>query len=613
MLKRLKARNIGNKFTHKINYKVEVFAISILTVALIFLGWAYIYQETSKYKQNVIDSFGVNQEIIVNQVAKSVKDGLESDTAKAGYTAEKAEEAVVANIIKKAETSGSRYWFFYTTDRVIFEKDTETTRNVAGENMTELDRYWKLHGGTGMESFEEMLSDGRNGSAIFSKNNETGNEIISVMYFTAGDREYFLGMSTLQSYVMSTARVDEHILYLWTFSALVSLDILIFSLLLCLRIFRHQKESEKLKKSIVDKSLQIQELNQKLSSKSEAVQNASIYDNLTKLYNRKFFDSLLSRVNHDMLKPVSIVVLDINGLGQLNATEGYNAGDKLLEKTSGILHKVCIDTDVVARTGSSEFTILMTATREAEAYGTARNIRRQFASLDNAELTLSVGVAQMPADENSIFTVLEAARKNLILEKMLDANSNNNSIISMLMITLNAYSCETVQHCNRMREMAVSFGRFLGMPPSELSRLAVAAQLHDVGKIGIPDSILNKKDTLALHERELIRRHSELGYNIVNAIPFLNEVAVDILQHHEAFDGTGYPYGVRGEDISVNARIINIIDSFDAMTNASVYTATKTIEEAIIELRRGSGRQYDAHLVNEFIREIANHFLEVNR
>lgn len=613
MFKKSGTRKTSNTISFKINYKVELFVISVITVALIFLGWAYIFQETNKYKASIVDSFGASQEILVNQVAKSVQGGLELYTSKAGYTMEKAEEAVVANVIQKAESSGNRYWFFYSTDKVIFEKDAETTRNVKGKNMLELERYWKLQGGNGIEAFEEMLSDGRNGSVVLTKKNATGNEILSLKYFTVGDSGYFLGMSTLQKYAMSTARVNEHILYLWTFSALVSLDILIFSLLLSLRIYKHQKESEKLNRSIVDKSLQIQELNRKLSSKSEAVQNASIYDNLTKLYNRKFFDNLLSRINHELLMPVSIVVLDINGLGQLNASEGYNAGDELLEKTSEILHRVCIDTDVVARTGSSEFTILMTATRESEAYGTARNIRRQFASLDNTELTLSIGVAQMHEKEESIFVVLEAARKNLIIEKMLDANSNSNSIISMMMITLNAYSRETVSHSDRMRDMAVRFGRILGMPPSEISRLAVAAQLHDVGKIGIPDSILNKREALADHEKELIHRHSELGYNIVNAISFLNEVAVDILQHHESWDGTGYPHGARGEEISLNARIINIIDSYDAMTNDSIYNTRKTPEEAIDELRRNSGSRYDPHLVSEFVKGIATHLQEGKR
>ncbi|MDD3168828.1 MAG: diguanylate cyclase [Eubacteriales bacterium] len=602
----LKSFRIYNRNTtrQRIGYKAEIFGISILTVALIFLGWAYIYQETNKYKEGITESFATNQEILVDQVAKSVKSELERYRPKDGHSYGQAEKAAVANVIKKAEVSGSRYWFFYSSDEVIFERDTEETRNVVGKNRAELTRYWKLQGGAGIESFEEMLTDRRNGSAVFSKGNQTGNEIVSVKYFAVEDKDYYLGMSTLQTYVLSTARVSEHILYLWTFSALVSLDILIFSLLLCLRIYKHQVESERLNKSIVDKSLQIQELNRKLTSKSEAVQNASIYDNLTKLYNRKFFDNLLARVNHSLLKPVSIVVMDINGLGQLNAIEGYNAGDELLEKTSEILHKVCIDTDVVARTGGSEFTILMTATKEAEAYGTAKNIKRQFSNLQNAALSLSVGVAQMQEKENSIFTVLEAARKNLILEKMLDENSNSNSIISMMMITLNAYSHETVAHSIRMREIAVSFGKHLGMAPSALSRLAVAAQLHDVGKIGIPDSILNKKAALAAHERDLIRRHSELGYNIVKAIPFLNEAADDILQHHEAYDGTGYPNGLRGEEITLNARIINIIDSFDAMTNESVYAETKTMDEAIAELRRNSGRRYDPYLVNEFIKGV---------
>ncbi|MEL7656758.1 MAG: diguanylate cyclase, partial [Bacillota bacterium] len=357
----------------------------------------------------------------------------------------------------------------------------------------------------------------------------------------------------------------------------------------------------------------IQELNHKLESKSEAVENASIYDNLTKLYNRKFFDNLLSRINHDLLLPVSIVILDINGLDQLNTAEGYGVGDELLEKTADIMNRVCVQNDIVARTGSSEFTILMTGTKESEAYGTAENIRRQFINLDNGDLTLSIGVAQLKTNGSSIFTVLEAARKNLILEKMLDVNSNTNSITSMLMAALSAYSCEAVAHCDRLKEMAVSFGKELGMSSSELSRLAVAAQLHDVGKIGIPDSILNKKEVLADHEKELIRRHSELGYNIVKAIPFLDDVAVDILQHHESYDGTGYPDRLKGEQITINARIINIIDSFDAMTNASVYAATKSIEEAVQEIRKRSSGQYDPHLVNEFIKMIAGNYIKDKR
>lgn len=608
MLKKFKKNNIR----HLISYKAEILAISILTVALVFLGWAYIFQETNKYKDSISESFGTNQEVLVDQVMKSVKGSLENYSAQGVYSAEQAEEAVVSNVIKKAETSGSRHWFFYSTEGVIFERDVDETRNVKGKSLSELEQYWKLHGGREMESFFDMLSQGRNGSAIFSKHNETGNEIVTMKYFTVGDRNYYLGMSTEQDYVMNTAQVNEHILYLWTFSALVSLDILIFSLLLCLRIYRHQKESEKLNKSIVDKSLQIQELNLKLSSKSEAVENASIYDSLTKLYNRKFFDNLLTRVNHDLLKPVSIVILDINGLGYLNTILGYHMGDELLEKTSDFLRKACIDTDVISRTGSSEFTILMTSTKEEQAYGTAENIKRQFNNLEHGDLTLSVGVAQMPPKEDNIYTVLQTARKNLILDKMMDRNSNGNNIVSMLMDTLSAFSREAVDHSDRLKNMALSFGRMLGLSPPELSRLAIAAQLHDVGKIGIPDSILKKKEKLDEQDMELIRRHSEVGYNIVKAIAFLDEVAIDVLQHHECYDGTGYPEGLRGEEITLNARIINIVDSFDAMTHDSVYASAKTVEEAVNELCRKSGTQYDPHLITEFVKEITNRIARKN-
>ena len=609
MLGKNKINKISNNIKDGINYNVQLLVIAVLTVSLILLGWAYIVQESNKYKSSTIESYSLNQEVIVDQVAKTVKAGLAA-ASKSGYTTKQAEKAVLSSIIENAVSSGSKYWYFYSSDGVIYEKSEEETRLLTGKSISELVNYWKLKGGEGVELFEEMLMQGENGSAAFSKNSEIGNEIVTLKCFTVGDKEYYLGMSTLQPYVMNTARVNEHILYLWTFSALVSLDILIFSLLFGLSIYRNAKTSEKLNKSIVNKSLQIQELNRKLASKSEAVQNASIYDNLTKLYNRKFFDNLLARINHDLLLPVSIVILDINGLDQLNTAEGYSAGDELLEKTSDIMHRVCVDNDIVARTGSSEFTILMTGTKESEAYGTAENIRRQFSNLNNHDLTLALGVAQLKANGSSIFTVLEAARKNLILQKMLDVKSNTNSITSMLMAALNAYSREAVAHCDRLKEMAVGFGKEIGMSPSELSRLAVAAQLHDVGKIGIPDSILNKREALANHEQELIRRHSELGYNIVKAIPFLDDVAVDILQHHESYDGTGYPDRLRGEQISINARIVNIIDSFDAMTNASVYAKTRTMEEAIHELRKRSGSQYDPHLVNEFIKVITNNYLK---
>jgi len=595
-----------NKLKVKVNYKVEIFTLSIFACALMLFCWAYIIQESDKYVDSVMKNYSSSQEALVSQVSKDVKAAIFASLDEIGDSTEPAESDMVMRVINNAVSSGDKYWFLYSSDGVIFEKSANDTISVKGKSISELVQYWKLQGGSGMETFEKMLLEDQNGSSVFAKNAKTEDEIVSWKHFTVNDKSYFLGVSTQKSYVMTIARAKEHILYLYTFAAAVCLNFLILVLFICMTISKNHMETEKSNKSIINKSLQIEELNRKLNSKSEAVHNAIIYDGLTKLYNRKFFDNLIGRIKNELLLPIGIVVIDINGLGKLNSLCGYSAGDTLLEKTSEILHRVCLDTDVMARTGSSEFTILMTGTKECEAYGTAENIKRQFDSLDKADLTLSIGVSEMGSKDEDIFAAMEHARKNLTLDKMLDSNSVSNCITSMLLETLGAYSNTTVAHCNRLRTLAIDLGNCLELKHSELSRLAVAAQLHDIGKIGFSDSILNKKDPLTQSEKDIIHRHSEIGYQIVNIIPALDEVAVDIQQHHEYFDGTGYPSGIAGEEITLNARIINIIDSFDAMTHPSVYATIKTVDEALSELCKKSGIQYDPYILSEFVKMVEN-------
>jgi diguanylate cyclase (GGDEF)-like protein len=411
-------------------------------------------------------------------------------------------------------------------------------------------------------------------------------------------------MSTKKQYVWSVGRISEHILYLYIFAGAVSLAILILTLLVCIAYLKGHKDNEKSSKDIADKNLYIEELTNKLQLKTETANNASICDVLTKLYNQRFFYTMLSKINIGYFQPICIVVADINGLDGLNQTAGYRAGDDLLINTARILQRLCLDTDVVARTGNSEFSILMVSTDESQAYGITDNIRRQFADLDYTDLTLSIGVAQMNIEDSDIYSVLERARKNSDLEKLNDPNSSSYNVVAMLMKMLNAYSPEAVAHCNRIKKKAVELGKALGLSNLELMRLSIAAQLHDVGKIGISDTILNKKEMLTISEKNLIRKHPQIGYEIVKLIPSLDEVAIDILQHHEYYNGTGYPSGLGGEDITLNARIINIIDSYDAMTNSRVYSRVKTPEEAIKELRDKSNIQYDPDIVNTFIEAV---------
>lgn len=578
----------------KVDYKVKLFVISLLTVGFIFISWGYMFQELNKYKESVIKNYSSNQESLVAKVAEKVKEGLLTAPA----------ESDVIGILSSAGTSGSRYWFLYSSEGAVFEKNYEETRKIKGKSASELIQYWKLQGGAGTDNFENLILKKQNGSSVFIKSADYGEEIISVKYFTVNNTEYFLGMSTQQQYVMFVGRVNEHILYLYIFAGSVSLALLVLALFLCLTLYKGQKKYDKANKIITDNNFQIEELTKKLAAKTDAAKDASIYDDLTKQYNRKFFYNLLSRINDEHFQPVSIAVLDINGMDRLNRTAYYRTGDEILEKTSGILQRLCIDTDIVARTGNSEFSILMTDTNISEAYGITENIRRQFTGLNHADLTLSIGVAQMRQGDSSIFNALDRGRKNLILEKLNDKNSSDYSIIAMLMEMLGAYSTATVAHCDRLREKAHKVGKSLGLSNSELLRLVIAAQLHDVGKIGISDNILDKKEMLTKQEKDQIRRHSRIGYEIVKLIPSLDEVATDILQHHEYYDGTGYPVGLKGEEISLYARILNVIDSYDAMTNRRVYAKVKTPEAAIEELRKKSSIQFDPHIVNVFVKVI---------
>lgn len=596
------------KFLGKWKYIFEPVLISIVAIFLISIGWAYLIQETNRYTDSAIETYVTGQEMLLRQVAKEIRNDLSSRLNIQNIDYAKAEDET-ARIVKQAESSGSRYWFFYSSNRVIFEKDLVETRNVKDKKISELINYWKVAGGDNTNQFGDMIINGTSGSVSFTKNGKIGEEVVSIESFTIDNKKYYVGISTIRRYILNIAKVHEHILYLRIFSIIATVNIILFSLLLFIRIFIGHRDSTKLKNDLTMKSIQIRDLTNKLTIKSEAVQNISIYDTLTGLYNKKFFESLLMKIDYKKVKPVSVIIIDINGLEYINSKIGYEAGDKLLKRVSDLLKETCIDSDVIARTGSSEFSIFMASTKGEQAYGIAESINRKFMSSESNELTLAIGVYQMPNEDEKILYTMQNARKNMIFAKMLDKSSSSSSIITMLMETLSAFSREAVQHSERLKVMALSFGKYLGLSPADVNKLAVAAQLHDVGKIGVPDNILNKNGPLDEQEMELVKRHSEIGYNIMKSIPFLDGAAIDVLQHHEHYDGRGYPNGIKGNEIGLNGRIINILDSFDIMTHDRVYADTKTVEEALLDIKEKSGSQYDPYLVEEFRKSINEKFL----
>jgi HD-GYP domain-containing protein (c-di-GMP phosphodiesterase class II) len=185
--------------------------------------------------------------------------------------------------------------------------------------------------------------------------------------------------------------------------------------------------------------------------------------------------------------------------------------------------------------------------------------------------------------------------------KLLQSKSVRNEILISLETALHERTQETEAHAQRMNDLAVEFGHYLQLLSSELDRLMILARLHDIGKVGIPDAILSKAGPLSQEEWEIIKKHPEIGYRIAQTSLQLSSVAEDILHHHERWDGTGYPKGLKGEEIPRLAQIIAIVDSYDVMTHERSYKKAMSREEALEEVRRCAGTQFNPRLAARFV------------
>lgn len=202
----------------------------------------------------------------------------------------------------------------------------------------------------------------------------------------------------------------------------------------------------------------------------------------------------------------------------------------------------------------------------------------------------------------------ETAAMNEELESMLDrVNGSYEGTIKSLANAIEASDEYTKGHCERVEQISLDIGKALDLGPTRLDTLSKAAILHDIGKIGVPKEILNKESPLTNEEFEYIKKHSTLGYQILREVEFLKDSVKIILQHHERFDGTGYPHGIAGEDIDLMARILSVADAYDAMTSSRAYRKVPlTHESALAQLREGAGKQFDPEVVVAFERSFTD-------
>lgn len=326
-------------------------------------------------------------------------------------------------------------------------------------------------------------------------------------------------------------------------------------------------------------------------------------DTLTDLYNRKFFEAELAKKNIKEELPLSIIMSDLNGLKIINDSYGQDMGDKLLIQTAKLLKKVTRKNDVLARYGGDEFTILLPQTDNETAKKIVKKIKitSREEKISGVPLSISLGTATKEFADQKISKIIKKAEDNMYQNKLSERKSSKSNIVQGLLNTLNVKSSETKEHALRMTKLAFDFGEKLDFTISDLNKLTLLATLHDIGKTSISEDILKKSERLTAAEWEQIKKHPRRGYKIASASEEFNVVAEEILCHHEKWDGSGYPGGLKGQEIPYLARVISIIDAYDVMTNDRPYSSAISKEKALAEIKACAGSQFDPELAKKFI------------
>lgn len=386
-------------------------------------------------------------------------------------------------------------------------------------------------------------------------------------------------------------------------------------------------------------------LMEELDRKNRELTELSITDGLTGLFNHRFlqdrFDFELKRV-HRYGGNLSCLLIDIDHFKIINDTFGHQFGDSVLRQIANIMKTRSREIDICGRYGGEEFMIITNlkaddALRYATKLHTAIENHPFKNGTKSVKVTVSIGIADYRGDikfkqqlieraDNALYQAKKDGR-NLIriwkeLDNLSDKALDRNSIeelkdkfeqmsrqmrntylesINVLIKAVDAKDPMAKEHSQNVSVYAAHIARELKLPEPEIEIISNAALLHDIGKISIHDEILSKKEKLTFLELQTLKRHPEIGVNILRELKFLEKELPIILHHHERFDGDGYPHGLKGREIPLGSRVIAVADAFDAMISGRCYKNKVPSESALSELKKGCNTQFAPEVVDAFL------------
>ena len=326
-------------------------------------------------------------------------------------------------------------------------------------------------------------------------------------------------------------------------------------------------------------------------------------DSLTGLYNKAFFEEELLRLDTARQLPLSIVIGDLNGLKLINDAFGHEMGDRAVKKVAEVIKEASRQEDIISRIGGDEFSILLPKA-DAETVETIVNRMKTALKqnpLDFLNISMSFGSATKSSEDEDISKLLKMAGNKMYFLKLKEGKEAKLEIITYLKETLEKITFETKTHYDRLKKIGLRIADKLNLSETEKEDLMLLCEFHDIGKVGIPKEVLQKEESLNSEEWEDMKRHSEIGYNIIKES--MESIAIDelILLHHENWDGSGYPGLFKKDEIPMVVRIFSLIDAYDAMISDRPYKNKITHAMALKEIEAKAGSQFDPNIANTFI------------
>ena len=362
-------------------------------------------------------------------------------------------------------------------------------------------------------------------------------------------------------------------------------------------------------------------------------------DGLTEVFNHRYFQEVFKLKCEESIEkkcPISLLMVDIDYFKNYNDLYGHQQGDEVLKIIANIIRDNVSKEQIVCRYGGEEFSVILPNMSQNEAVILSDNLRKLIANYEfygrehmpNRKVTVSIGISMLYDEKDSNINVINRAdaalyrakyfRKNRVetyvslfdkfihLENSKDTADQSVKSMKTLITLINSRDRYTYNHTERVVYFCEIFAKYLRLGDAQKKNLLYGAYLHDIGKINISKEILISDKKLSSEEWEELKKHSIDSANIIRSIEGLEDVVDIVLQHHEKYDGSGYPNGVKGEEINYLARILTLVDSFDAMTNNRPYKEKLTYKEAFVEIQECSGKHFDPILAKQFIEALNN-------